>query len=66
MRYNVFTVAQFATITEISIDSINTKLKWGSLTKCYPLPRYDGCRESVFILRDEKSKRAIERALSKK
>ena len=55
MRYNVFTVAQFVTITELTKDNINSKLARGVLTKCCPLPRYDGLKESVFILRDDRA-----------
>lgn len=64
MRYNVFTVAQFVTITELTKDSVNAKLTYGSLTKCYPLPRYDGLRESVFILRDDLAIAIINKAIN--
>jgi hypothetical protein len=64
MRYNVFTVAQFVTITELSKDSVNSRLATGSLTKCYPLPRYDGLRESVFILRDNLAIATIQREVT--
>ena len=53
MRYNVLSVMQVSMVTGKPVDSINTKIRLGNLTICFPFPHNSGKRETIFVLRNE-------------